>query len=459
MRVEYEASPTLKRFHRSNAFVRGIKGPIGSGKSTACCWEIFKRINEQAKIKGREYERYSRWAIIRNTYRELEDTTIATWLDWFPEQIGRFNRGTMTHEIRFQGIHADILFRALDNPKDVKKLLSLELTGAWVNEAKEVPRGVIDMLQGRVGRYPAMKDGGPSWYGVIMDTNPPDTDHWWYTLFEEDRPDDWVLFSQPGGRSPDAENIGNLVPGYYNRIMSGKKPTWIKVYIDGDYGFVADGKPVYPEFVDSVHVADVEPTPKRPIIIGLDFGLTPAAVFAQEDVMGRWIWFDELVTEDMGAKRFAGELKKAMSKYQGYEFEIWGDPAGDDRAQTDEQTPYKILEANGIPAQPAPGNNDPVLRREAVAEPLGRLIDGVPGLRISPRCKVTRKGMAGGYCYKRVQVVGDDKFHDKPDKNKFSHPCEAGQYAMLGGGEGNKVTGFGDYKYPDQIEEPSSWMS
>ena len=69
------------------------------------------------------------------------------------------------------------------------------------------------------------------------------------------------------------------------------------------------------------------------------------------------------------------------------------------------------------------------------------MIDGQPGLLVSPRCKVTRKVMAGGYCYKRVQVTGDERFHDKPDKNKFSHPCEAGQYMMVGAGEGDTVIG------------------
>ncbi len=32
---------------------------------------------------------------------------------------------------------------------------------------------------------------------------------------------------------------------------------------------------------------------------------------------------------------------------------------------------------------------------------LNRMVDGRPGLLISPKCKVTRKGMAGGYHYKR----------------------------------------------------------
>ncbi len=47
-----------------------------------------------------------------------------------------------------------------------------------------------------------------------------------------------------------------------------------------------------------------------------------------------------------------------------------------------------------------------------------------------------RKGMGGGYAYKRIQVVGDERYHDKPNKNRFSHPCDAAQYMMLGAGEG-----------------------
>ncbi len=157
--------------------------------------------------------------------------------------------------------------------------------------------------------------------------------------------------------------------------------------------------------------------------------------------MGQWRWIDELVTENMGAVRFAHELGRMLrGRYAGFKTEIYGDPAGDNRAQTFEQTPVQILQNRRIPAMPAP-SNEPTVRREAVAGALTRMIDGQPDLIISPRCKVTRKGMAGGYCYKRVQVVGDERFHDKPDKNKFSHPCEAAQYLMLGAGEGDTVIG------------------
>ncbi len=142
------------------------------------------------------------------------------------------------------------------------------------------------------------------------------------------------------------------------------------------------------------------------------------------------------MTEDIGAVRFAELLGPMLrSRYSGYEFEIYGDPAGDERAQTDETTPFQILNSRNIPALAAP-TNDPIMRREVVAAALRRMVDGQPGLVISPRCVVVRKGMAGGYAYKRIQVVGEERYHDKPVKNRFSHPCEGAQYMMLGAGEG-----------------------
>ena len=193
-----------------------------------------------------------------------------------------------------------------------------------------------------------------------------------------------------------------------------------------------DGKPVYSEFTDSFHVTEwAVPMPGYEIRIGLDFGLTPAAVFVQQDVHGRWRAIDELVAYDMGITRFGEQLNaKIQADYAGYKFKVYGDPAGDQRAQTDERTPFMILRANGINAVPA-RTNDFNLRREAVAVPLMRIIDGKPGLAIHPRCRQLRKGMAGKYCYRRVQIIGDDRYHDKPDKGPYSHVCEALQYVML----------------------------
>lgn len=458
-------------FFYSNAFLSGIKGPIGSGKSTACCFRPWRHLAESEP--DRKGIRRARWAVVRNTYPELKTTTIKTWHQWFPKDMGNWqDTGPPTHHIQDGDVDMEVMFLALDRPDDVKKLLSLELTGAWINEAREVPKAVMDGLTGRVGRFPPLRDGGSRWAGVIMDTNPPDTDHWWYLLAERVPGETldslnkaeaalraagvldpnqalFEFYSQPGGDSPLAENVENLPAGYYQLASAGKGEDWVRVYVRGDYGYVTDGKPVYPEFRDNVHVRQVDFDPRMGLWIGIDFGRTPAAVFGQRTVLGRWHWIDELVCVDMGAKKFGELLRKKLDReYQNATLDgVFGDPAGDSMAQTDDHTPFDIIKVEGIPAKAAP-SNDPVLRREAVASLLNQMVDGIPALLISPKCEITRKGMAGGYQYKRLQVSGAEMHHDKPSKNRFSHPCEAAQYMMLGAGEGRAIT---------RIKRPQGW--
>jgi hypothetical protein len=454
---DVEDSPTLGEFLACDDFIRLIVGPVGSGKSSACVMELLFRAmmsvplgkpEPDAKGKVRRLRR-SRFAVIRNTYPELRDTTIKTFESWVPAALREKRAQENAYIVRFNDVESEVLFRALDQPDDAKKLLSLELTGAYINEAKEVPKGIFDLLATRVGRYPALKDlpeGSPEpWCGIWMDTNPPDNDHWLYKLFEEQKPPKHRLFRQPGGRTPQAENRKNLRADYYETISLGKDKDWISVMVDGNYGFVKTGKPVYNEYLDAVHCVEF-PALRTTLTLGLDFGLTPAAVIVQRDPGdGQLQVVDEFVTEDMGAVRFASMLAtKLKSEYPGQSVTGHGDPAGEQRAQTDERTPFDIVHGQGLPVNPAP-TNDFTLRREAVAGLLMRMtMTGRPALVIHPRCKTLRKAMQGGYYYRRVQVTGVDRFVDVPEKNRFSHVAEALQYACVGLGEDRRVVSAED---------------
>lgn len=461
------AGSTLKAFHEGMAFVRSIMGPIGSGKSTACVMELLRRASMQQPAA--DGVRRVRFAIIRNTYGELKTTTLNTWRQWCPTEMGDFNQaGPIVHRVRSEGLDLEVLFLALDREEDQRKLLSLELTAAWINEAREVPKGILDTLTGRVGRYPPQRDGGATWAGILLDTNPCDVEHWLYRLAEVEKLADWAFFRQPGGvvrdsdvwvPNPDAENLANLPAGYYAKALAGKDDDWIRVYLAGEYGFVREGKPVFDTYRDSVHCGSVEAVPKLPLLLGVDFGLTPAAVIAQRLPDGRWLVLDELVTEDCGVIRFAERLAAYLSQtYPGHHIEGWGDPAGMARSQTDERTALELMrEYTGFPWRPAP-SNDPTMRLEAVRATLGRLVDGRPGMLISQRCPVLRKGFAGGYCFKRGAYYGG--FSDRPAKNQYSHVHDALQYVLLGGGEhlavrrradrvrGPRFSDDGEYYFP-----------
>ena len=331
-------------------------------------------------------------------------------------------------------------------------------------ENKEIPKPIYEVIQGRIGRFPAKRDGGPTWSGLLGDTNPPDNDHYLYRIFEDDRPEEHSIYKQPSGLSDEAENIENLPANYYKRMAIGKDEDWINVYVHGKYGFVKDGKPIYPEYHDTLHTLPA-PMPiirNSTIYVGLDFGRTPAAVFGQERPGDQWYIFDELVTEGMGISRFAKLLAEKIGRdFPDMDIEIYGDPAGEDGQQSDERNLFDILELAGVPAMPAKtqgrGDNDPIIRREAVANNLSRLtMGGVPGLVISPKCKVLRKGMTGGYKYRRLLIAGDERYQEKPDKSIYSHVCEALQYLMIGAGQGYVVTAPKNYRLPKVIRAVSN---
>ena len=64
MSINFKYKPegiTLKDFMKSNDFFRGLRGPVGSGKSVSCCIEIFRRSLLQQK--NNEGLRKTRWAV------------------------------------------------------------------------------------------------------------------------------------------------------------------------------------------------------------------------------------------------------------------------------------------------------------------------------------------------------------------------------------------------------------
>lgn len=474
--VAYINEPTAADFHLSPAFVRGLMGPIGSGKSVACVEEL-KRLAITVQKPGPDGVRRTRFAVIRNTYPELKSTTMKTWKDWFPSSCCRLTQSSpvsakMLIKLPDNTVaDMEVFFVALDKEHDIKKLLSMELTACWLNEVREIPKAVLDAATGRVGRYPSKKDGGTTRSCVIMDTNPPDDDHWYYRLAEEETPNNWAFFQQPPGLlydhgewvpNPLAENIKHLTDGfnYYLNQVGGKQKQWIRVYIEGKYGTVMDGKPVYPEFRDDTHVAQdaLLPHPGCQLLLGWDFGLTPAVIIAQVTPRGRLIILAELVAERMGLKQFAEVVVKPFlaSRLSGFTIaSSTADPAGTAEAETDMQSCIQVLNDLDIPTQAASTNRiEP--RLQSVRDFLNRMIDGKPGFMLSQSCRNLRKGFNGGYKFERVQVAGDERFRDKPCKNRYSHPHDALQYLCLSAKRGyeaieerQNTEQYGDWMYGD----------
>lgn len=403
-----------------------------SGKSSGCVMEIIRRAHEQAP--SQDGIRRTRWAIIRSSFPQLKDTTIRTVFDWLPVSV--FGEYSITNHnfiiTKFPGVQIELMFRALDRPEQVANLLSLELTGAWVNEAREVNWEIIDALDGRINRYPGKKDGGCTWCGIIMDTNPPDENSEWYKYFEVKRPSTAAIFKQPSGLSPQAENLKNLAKDYYKTLAIGKNDQYVRVYIEGKYGYTQEGKAVIEQYNDNVHVAlsIIQPMEDVPLITGWDWGLNPTLILAQITPRGKLLILDEFGSDGMGLRQFLQNIVQPQLRMNYFGVPIqggYGDPAGASRAPTDESTCYEVLRELGFKnILPCPTNA--LLPRIAAVEGLlTKMIDGEPALVISPKCVMLRKGLNGGYHRQRIPGT-QNEYSDQPFKNVYSHYLDALQY-------------------------------
>jgi hypothetical protein len=379
--------------------------------------------------------------VIRNTRQMLWDTTIPDFLKWYPDQeAGILEKTNSKFILKFDDVECEILFRGLDDANDVRRLLSLQLTFGVMDEFREINPDIYNALTGRLGRYPdktmngvgACDDNGKQVHKVWGATNPPDADTFWETMLA-DPADNMHVTIQPSGLSQEADWVQYLPDGYYENLCEGKSEDWIDVYVHGKFGKSLSGQPVFRAFDRDTHVAKQTlnhiKLQTHPLIIGMDFGLTPACSINQIDAQGRFLTFADLVSEGMGTLRFCREKLKPLlaNRFPGMNVLIVGDPAGQQRAQTDERSVFDILRAEGFRVISAKSNSV-VARVNAVDKLLTRTVDGKPGHLIDPCCTHLIAALRGGYRYKIRQNGEAD---DKPEKNSHSHIADAHQYACL----------------------------
>jgi hypothetical protein len=286
--------------------------------------------------------------------------------------------------------------------------------------------------------------GGPSWYGLVGDTNPWDTDSLYHERMVLNPDKNWELFHQPSGIGPSAENVENLPPGYYETLAGDRDIEWAQVHVESMWGTSNAGQAVFRRsFHAATHVRDMQLAinPHRPIMVGLDFGRTPCAVIGQIDNYGRAIIMREVVTEGMGLIQMVQEHLKPVlfsEPFAGRRVFIVGDPAGMQKSQVTEETPFDALKAEGFLAYPASTNSiDP--RLLAVEKMMRGNIVGEPALQISREgCPTLIHSLGNKYRYRRKR---DGQFEDTPEKlHPWSDICDALQYFCLGANQ--NLTGY-----------------
>lgn len=446
-------------------------GPVGSAKTTASMMRLARHAWEQRPWEG---VARTRWAVVRNTGPQLHDTTMKSWFKLFPtdNRYRKWTSTTKTATWKFpiaEGVtlHSEFLFRALDDEDDVANLLSLEVTGFYFNEFREINTDIFANSRARYGRYPGGDLGGCTWRGAIADTNPWSFTSDFHEMFVSNIRPGFKFFKQPGGLDRDAENLENLeqtletlklAPNderrreqgrtYYTRLLDTYKAHEAAMYVHSKYGASRAGKPVYESYDDNAHCKTFELAKTvvkgkevTPIKIGYDnTGRTPAALIAQRTNTGQWRCRYEFIGEGMGLKAHVAELKRFLAeKIEDYVIEkITCDPAGQAKGADDLDMRMVVsAEFPGVPVLNA-RTNDIATRIEAFDGPLRRMINGEPALLIHPDCKILRSACTHKYQYRKLKIAGEDRYTEEPDKSAkpYDDIANAGQYLMLGGGEG-----------------------
>jgi hypothetical protein len=471
--------PVAEDYVADERMIVGAMGPFGSAKTTSTIRKIVQSPGLQ-RPSPRDGVRRVRWCAVRDTYGQLETNVMKSWFSWFPKEMGDFNGKEMRHTISFDVNRLDgkgterweveMLFRAMGDLKAEDVLKGLELTGLWLNETDTLDKAVLTFGIGRIGRYPAERDGGCDYRAIVCDFNAPDEDNWTYDLFVEQDlglsaealaelqavlgPRFGVGFHrQPGGREPGAENLRNLPTGYYSQMMLGMSENHIRRFVDNKFGAVRNGQPVYPEYNDEVHCSREPLTPVAgvPVFMALDGGSTPAAVFGQKvgdqvRVLGELVVFapnKDIALEKIGPEAFGVECaeywlahfgKSPFGGAAGDPAMLYGDEYSDSFARLFWMAFVKRIgsAARGwkLKAAPVKGNRLPD-RIEGVRRLLTNLPGGKPGLLVSKACKFLRRGFNSGYVIVRTQYSnGSGRWKDEPAKTDESHVHDALQYLV-----------------------------
>lgn len=430
---EYDPPPTLDSFMCSDALVRAVRGPVGSAKSTAMAMEMLRRACQQEP--GADGIRRSRGVIIRNTLQQLKTTCLVT-VQQLMRPIAKYKVSDQTIQIRFNDVEADWLLLPLDTPDNVDRLLSLELTYAWISEFREINPELLESLLGRLGRFPSSAVGGPTWHGVMMETNSFTQDSGWYERLEVARPRNWDYFVQPGAFDPEAENRENLPPEYYENLMEANTDEWVDQYIHNQIGPSLSGQAVFRNSFDSdFHIAKstLTPVPGHPLIVGMDFARHPAAIIGQIDHRGRLLIFKEVEQENCGVEKFVTEFLSpalAEARFSANPVYIVGDPSGIAKSQIGEESTFHAVRRLGYIAYPASTNQiDPRLR--AVEQFLIQNRGGEAAFLVDPDgCPLLIQALQYQYRYK---IKKNGQLENKPDKIRpWADLCDALQYLCLG---------------------------
>lgn len=429
--LSYNPIPTAEKIHADTHEIIFIDGAWGTGKSHVAIWDCF--------IHNMRYPGHDA-LVIRDTYSALRDSCIKDFLKVFTG-TGEFRVGPPPNFRWYSPLQGEVMFRSAEDPRDVQKFMSVPAGYVWIEEVcpgisiggihnQGIPQELF------AGIYARVRDPHFPRRLLLTSAPPPNTDHWTYQLFYDNRSAigdlsetelQSLIDSVTHYNIPKHENEKNLTPGYYEKLLpllTGKDQ--IERFIEGKPGSSGGASAVYPRWSDYFHIKRVlQPERAFPIVRGWDGGLTPACVWLQF-LPGKLLVLAELQGESVGIEDFAPSVVTVGKTLfgDGWKYQDYCDPAMLIRSQNDGKTCQDFVRPYGIVFRP--GLQDPDLRIHAVRGWLSKMdVDG-GSLRVHHRCARLIAGFRGGYRFRTIGGVSTGRV----EKNEHSHLHDALQYPV-----------------------------
>jgi len=406
VKIDLRLKPHQLKAASHPAKTKFYQGGVRSGKTHTAAAEVFRVCNNYAGTRA---------FVGRKDFTALRESALETYLKLIPSEIRNYNQQTHTITLRSNG--SQIIFADL---KDWRKYGSWELGICHLVEVMELSKQCYDMLDTRLSQ----KEVPYQERKMILDSNPVHQYHWAYKLRQERKNDSDFYF-----QIFKTYEMIDILGEQYIANLEKKGPRFVKIMLEGETGFLAEGDPVFKEFSEARHMAEqpFQPIPGLPIRKGYDVGWDcPACVWFQIDPRDRILVLACLVGSDMSTNDFGNEVLKFEQEHFGSVNPWMGiDPSGKSNLPAADQTDIEILQQLGFKCYwmaSTPKQRHGFIRHKLTTDRI---------LLNADDCQELYEAFMGGYCLAKEPANEDDIKHPN---HPYKDVMDAFGYGLVNAG-------------------------